>query len=384
MSPKDPKFTCDEVYTTLLAAKTLAADKIKANRNYRWYEGVLHFDLEHVTRANDKGGRTANIYITVSGIKGPLKMLFKNEIHKGWVNPNTDSEVARLQVLFPKFKIEKRTMGVTLNFQKWKSPPETEEDRITIKKSADGNPILPPDSDLSMFYMANELISEAFVLEIRWRKTNNMIVSEDDVSSGDVVPGPTAIKVLSTRIVPIVQTMISTRAKENPGMPLPNPIVRSEIMFDQTTGETKTEIYDSDKAYIDDNDDKAFDLATVEGKPINANNIHMFITSGSENTGTMHRYVAFSNMGISAPGKVDVVVVKRRVRAKDTLADAFGGDMKATAEELATLPRRGAGRPKVQNDPVAVSGTADSASGSGDTADEYGPVPDYDELVNSL
>jgi hypothetical protein len=360
------------------AAVDLAIDEGKEGSDLegiRWWQPALEFEWYSVRKGN-QGTQWLNVnYTDASGNKGRLAIRVSGERHIGQIMPKTDEGVAELLATKKsknsEVKIEKRTKKACAQFQKWAAEVKTEDDGVTIVRDGEGNLLLPGDDKLSPYYAAMALVNEAFTAEARTRlergsalatsltaakkaektitaaaafaafvaeygaKTpGDTILSSEQVAnirkqytSGADIALKGTITAPNTKIAEVTQTIISSTAKKNSGLELPNPMTRIAMNFDKDTGVAQMEFYDKSKPY-DAEGKTRYEAATVEEDgavvPINENNIHKFVTSYCKIDGVVNAEgVCFSNMGISMPISGHVFVVEPMTRNKVGADDVY-------------------------------------------------------------
>ena len=118
-----------------------------------------------------------------------------------------------------------------------------------------------------------------------------------------------AIITANVKITNLVQEYISDQAKRNAGLPLPNPMTRFTLGFNPTTGIAEMAFYDKNAPYMAEGRQK-YEAAKVNGEPINADNVHLFILPGCIFDGVVNlNAICLSNMGISIPAKAEIGVI---------------------------------------------------------------------------
>jgi hypothetical protein len=108
--------------------------------------------------------------------------------------------------------------------------------------------------------------------------------------------GEKIINLTGRKIHDLVQLTLSEDNEKNPGKPLEDPIIRFKVDFGTypatyphkfLAGQPKTQFFDFDKPYLDQNGQTQYRAATVvdpaTGKevPVNTKNVHLFVTPGS-------------------------------------------------------------------------------------------------------
>jgi hypothetical protein len=355
----------------IFKAKAVAAHlrKLRAEANPEsWWKSAIKFDWTTEPRKGANGTQWISItYTDEQGVTGRLNLRIIGERHTGQIMPNTDAGVSELAGR-SKATIEKRAKQPTIQIQKWSVPVKTAADGITPLSGEDGSPVLPGDDKLSSYYTIADALNEAFAGEVRERvdrgiafvagiqkakladKTatapaileahfagaprsfGDIILAADSVSAiRRVAPKEAdalikgAIITTNVKIVSLTQEFISSSAMKNAGMPLPNPMTRITMKFDQLTGVAQTSFYDKDAPFMEGGAQR-YDVGKVDGEPVNADNIHLFIPPGSIVDAMISIDVCLSNMGISMPVKVETVVVAKPMTKSSGLDDLYGDD----------------------------------------------------------
>jgi len=355
-------------------AELKSAALAEGKEDSHWWTGTLDFDWAS-TRKGNNGTQWLNVsYTDENGLKGRIIARINGERHTGQIMPGTEQGVADLAARSknPNAKIEKRTRKPAIQIQKWKSHVKTEEDGVTIVCDADGQPILPGDEMLSDYFRMAYHIGEAFYTEAKERvdrglelvssvaaakkanrdataadvltafnteqgvrRPGDMILSSESVGAiRRLFPGGRDSDVLSkgaiitsnVKIAQLVQEFISDQNKKNPGLPLPNPMTRMGMNFDNVTGVAQMAFFDKSAPYIADGKQK-YDIGKVDGDPINGDNVHLFVLPRSGLDGIINMdSVCFSNMGISMPVKAEVLVVDKPAARGIDLDDVYDFD----------------------------------------------------------
>jgi hypothetical protein len=365
------------VVSAKAAAAYLRKLKTAAPEGSRWWTRAVEIEWS-TTRKGNNGTAWSTIYFTTEeGVRAPLTLRITAERHTGQLMPKSDAGLAELmQTQKPRPNarpLEKRTRNPALQFLKWNAQVKCKEDGITPYTDEEGNPILPGDDKRSPYYDLADLINEIFMFEVKERidlgnalvahvnaskradkaataaaiieafnkqnerKPSDIILSSESVATirkffnlpkdtDTITKG--AIIAPSTKVASLIQEFISDQAKQNAGMPLPNPMTRISMKFDQTTGvaDPNLKFFDKSREYMAEGR-KMFEEATVDGVPINDDNIHKFIRGGSLIDGVVDMgVVCFSSMGISIPVKVNVAVVSAPEARSVGLDDVYGDE----------------------------------------------------------
>lgn len=293
------------------------------------------FSLETNARPGPNGTKYINFYCSVPGKKGRMMLRVVKEKHVGQIAPLDDAEVARINAeRNGKYGVvKKRDRHPTLNVQKYK---------VHVETDGDGRPKsdLPGEENLSEYFQVCQFVDEFFYKTIQARLADGSIILRD-ARRTDYPRG--AIVVPSVKIAPVYQTHVSMEAKINPGAELANPISRTNMKFDKDTGmPKKVTFHDYTKTHRDPKTGKrTFEPLVFDGHPVTANNVHL-IASHSVFSGIVNmNAVCASNMGLSIPKDMEVVIVEppatRGVSVDDVFeegvydADGFPEDREAKA-----------------------------------------------------
>jgi len=348
-------------------AERLETLKNNNQDNTVWWTSALKFEWNCVRKGNNGTQWISIKYTDANGVTGSLVIRVNGEVHTGQIMPAGYAEVAILAAR-SKQNIEKRNKKPVLQFQEYRAQVKTAEDGITLLQDNDGNPILPDIETKSPYYKVANLINEAFATEARekisrgcslvetvtnMKKADKTITIENILAAfvdktkipypGGIIlsAGDVAIlrKMISqkeldlltkgvivtpnTRVVSLVQEFVSDQAKKNAGLPLPNPITRVAMNFDQITGVAQLSIFDKSRPYIADGQQK-YEAGKVNGEPVNNYNVHEFIKSRSiiDAIITMD-CISGHSMGMSIPVKAEIIVVDAPVVREVGLMDVY-------------------------------------------------------------
>ena len=277
------------------------------------------FAVGETARPGPNGTKYMDLVCTVGDKKDRLMLRFR-EIHVGQIAPLDEAEVSRLNARRNSTKfglLQKRDRHPTINIQKWKCSIET-DDQGRLK----GN--LPADDQKSEYYRVIEFIDEFFYEEMSARLADGRICKYDPRKE----PPPGAIVIANDKIVQMAQTHISRDSKTNPGAKLVNPITRLNMKFDKDTGMPKAKFYDFTKSFNNPKTGKRdFEPLLFDGHPVTAHNVHN-IQSHSKVSGIANlNAVCSSNMGLSIPTDIEVLVVDPPLMREVDVSDVFDGDM---------------------------------------------------------
>jgi hypothetical protein len=264
----------------------------------RWWKDIFSFDLDDI-RPGKNNTKWASIKINSGYQSGDLTVKFRDERHSGFILPIEDEDVAVLSAKLKK-EVKKRDRDPMLQITKWTQEVQTEKDKITVKVDEDGNPIYPADEYKSELFRFMEILNEVFIGEVEYLMSVKKIVGKSAKKEAG------SITAQNSQICSTVQTRISVDATgDNAGKDLPNPI--SRIKIPTMDGKLAIEIYDRSKKYIE-NKRKRFEIAKIDGEPINNSNIHKWLIPGALNDGILNCSLCISNMGISCTMKVKTLV----------------------------------------------------------------------------
>ena len=295
-----------------------ACEKAKAETNDHPLSRV--FSVETSARTGPNNTKYMSLSCTVPGkLNRRLMVRFIHEKHVGQIAPFDDAEVARINAeRGDKYgMIKKRDRHPTINIQQYPT-------KVDIDDQGRAKGDLP--DQISEYYKVIAFIDEFFYTEMSRRIDNGSIILRD--SRRKEYP-PNAIVVPSTKIVPMMQTSVSTEAKLNPGTELANPICRINMKFDKDTGlpAKMVNFYDFNKRYTDKKGGTCFEPLILGDGPVTIHNVHMIgahsMVSGIANLNV----VCSSNMGLSIPTAIEVLIVKLPSTDKVSVADVFRGNI---------------------------------------------------------
>lgn len=324
---------------------------------------------------NSAGCGWVRISVTdCNGVSGPYRFRFKGR-QGGTPDPATPEGLAEANAwrasnkIAPLSKVRDRDPSVVINLYDY-SPATDDKDSLTVLRDAGGSLIFKGEDDkpLTAQEATNPLgyVSQCFntwfVLKIRTLKQQGVISDEQPMPGETPVPG--RVYASSTKICPPMQTHISAKAPKHPSRALPNPIYRMRIKMDETGTPKMAMVYDGEKEYTDAQGKRAYEPLVDDDKvPLNNANIHRLLLSRSEVVGIAKSdSICLSNLGISVPTDVELLVVKRpHMRPKASLDDLFPDEAPPTAPAsgaqqvvppAAVTPAGGVVNPAVANPPA--------------------------------
>lgn len=370
-----------------------------------WYKPAIKFgwDKANVVSKGSSTTKWINIdYTNPTGVRAPLAFRTYAETHVGQIRPLTEAAAAEMNAASKGLSlIEPRPGNPSVQVQKWSAKVETAADGITVLTDASGNPIVPGDDKLSPMFVVMDLVSKAFTAECGERTARGeAIVAESKrkgVTAAAVAAAAPAAGAFLTpeqvtairkafpskadadavtagaivgklTVITPIQEAISSNAKKNAGAILPNPFARVTLKFDQSTGlPQNVQIYDMSKS-SQAGGRTIYEFATVDGEPVNADNVHKFILPRSVFDGIIKMdSVCFSQMGISMPTSFKALVVRQPVVGSSSSLDALYDDDTGSPAGASTGAPSGAS---------TAASTAVSAASSASSADEYDALLD--------
>lgn len=409
------------IFNARAVADRLADLKAAGDEDSRWWTPALKFDWASARKGNNGTQWFSVNYTDENGIRGRLIVRINGEKHVGQIMPSTDAGVAELsqKIKNPKITLKKRDKKPSIQIQKWAARVVTADDGVTITCDDDGQPLLPGDEHLSPYYQAAALVNEAFLAEANERvergaallrkaaemkKADRAVTAREvraafDTESGSLRAGDLfltadnvaalrrlfaaqadidlltkgAVVTSNTKIASLVQEYISMQASKNQGLPLPNPMTRIAMNFDQTTGMAQMAFFDKDEGFVSDEGKQQYEHGRVDGEPINADNVHKFVLSRSGLDGLINMdSVCFSNMGISIPVKAEILVVEKPSDREVGLDDVYEDGGCASQERPVSAPPPAA--PGSKAPPAAQPAAPPAAQ----------PEDNYDDLLADL
>jgi hypothetical protein len=381
------------IFDAAEVAPRLEGLKAAAEPNARWWAPALRFEFNS-GRKGAGGTQWFSLYYTDSnGLTGPLVLRINGERHTGQIMPSTAEGVAELMMSLknPQYKIEERgTKKPAIQIQRWNKRVPTEDDGVTVAKGPDGQPLLPDDSARSTYFRVAVLVNEAFTEEANARidrgvrlisaiapakRANKDVTAQQvceqfkaadgDWGPGDILYGQDihknldkvfpnayapflrgALVATATKVFDLVQERISDKALRNRNAKLPNPLTRISLNFGDKAGGPA--VYDGSQPYTDNAGKRQFETFKVNGKPVDAANVHKAILprSGIDAIVNMD-CVCLSSVGVSVPVSAVVVIVTPPVSRDLGLDDLMAGmpdeGFGSAVQSAQALPEVGSG-----------------------------------------
>jgi hypothetical protein len=340
MSSIDKGFKASDIANHL---KSLKENSDKEN----WWDKYITFDWKNIR--DSKNTRWMHIRYSPDLVTPHRKLtaIIRNEVHTGYIIPNTIEELNELKNKNPEngnLPNDPRKMKPSIQIQKWSVPVRTQPDSVIPLLDDSGNPMYPSDDFLSDYFQVAAYVDEIFSYEFdirheRGLKFINLLKENKNISPSEIREkighkyiGDTIIdedkyknirdkysdekckeytegfvKVKLYHLSHIIQDRISDKAIKNKGLRLPNPITRISLVLENGKM-PDTVIQDKTKKHPENK--KSFELARVDGELVNAENVHKFITPQSRIDGFINLdSVCFSQLGISIPVKATLIVV---------------------------------------------------------------------------
>jgi len=383
-------------------------------------EPVIVFDWKNARKSNTTMWITI-WWVSETGVKSPLTIRFNDAVQIGQLAPSTEAGLQEmLEAAGPKAGARGNTRAMAVLSKK--PCVTTGKYKVQVKTAEDGITVLSPpsDQDRNDYYYLVEAVNEVFAAECGARvdrglalvaaaaagkkagKTAADIIA-DFIKAQAVVAEPSyvilvseqmlairkqfsaqkdidvltkfSLVVPSTKIVSLVQEFIANSAQQNAGCPLPNPLTRININFD-ADGRAVTMIFDKSKPFIGEDGKQKFEMATVDGRPVDATSIHKMIRPRARIDGIVSLdAICTSPMGISLPVKFKVLVVSPPPTSSQTIdLDDMNFDVVPSAGGRdSPLPVV----PAVLTQPSpAVTNTAGASAGAS--------AEDFDDILDGL
>jgi hypothetical protein len=299
------------------------------------------FQIEDKMRDGRENSKFATATATLGSKTGPLRVRIKNEKHVGKNAPYLAKDLAAhnesLHKNAEKAKEPRGDKHPTLNFQKY---------QVNVEDDEAGNLVgtEPGPEHQSMYYRLCEHLNNYFFEEIQGRIAAKKIAMADHRG----VPAG-AVEIMSTKIVPLVQLRTkkgtTTKKLANPmcrvTMKFTNPIQNSNGEFvGGQPGLGTNSLLDKKRPFINSAGARVFEPLQLEGKPVNAFNVHL-LPSGLRVWGIINMStISFSSVGAAWQRQVEEVVIEPRVYQKKTATadDLLGDDAE---NEFAALAAKG-------------------------------------------
>jgi hypothetical protein len=284
-----------------------------------FYLGTKMAPLESVcmadtVRAGPNGTHYISLNASIGAKTGRLVVRMLGELHVGRIAPMDEQEVARInsEQSNSKFgQIKIRDRNPTINVQKYNIRVATDD--LTGEIIGE----LPGPETQSEFYQMVSYINQFFTEAIAGLQDRKAIVLQNP----RVPTPPGAIAVSSIKIAELVQDFVSPRALKNAGMALANPITRVAIRFkkDAPYGADGVKFYDKTKPVMNSSGGRSFEEINYTGL-----NIHN-VKSQSKIYGTVdYGAICCSNMGISIPTSIKMMIIEPPVDRAQAVEDVFG------------------------------------------------------------
>jgi hypothetical protein len=327
----------------------------------------------------------------------------EHEKTMGRVAPNSDAAVAEINAAIadPKRHVDKRPGAPTAKFPKWRVPVKTGPDGYSPVTDEFGAPILPGDEHLSDLYSViaiigryfetvvaaliargNAIMEAALTSAVDARGVQKYSRREGAVVAALVAAHPPKGALLSPEQMALLRKPTSGYSKAevdqltagaivnnlkivmpmreffgatnpNAGQPRPNPVTDITIKHDEN-GIFLRKIYDMKKESALGGK-ISIEEAKWDGDPLNADNIHEWLISGTDCDGIVNMSgMCFSQVGISMPREMLLL---------------FGARPEAVAhndlELLYGAAAAGGDAPAAARGDVDASGDADAAASGG-------------------
>lgn len=259
--------------------------------------------------------RYAPLWCSAGGKKGKLILRFLKEVHSGNIEPVDEAEVARINATRSEDKIKRRERAPALCFRKYKkdkNSPTSKED-------------LESPDNVSKFYLVMEYLDSFFKEEIKRRVISEEIFCENGFYEPPKGPLDKVTFITDGKIASLLQKSVSNDSKKNPGSVLSNPMTRISIRFNNP--ETQTTFFNGRDPFRDKKTGKKdFGPLLIEGEPVTDRNIHMLKPRSVVSGIVRMTDVCFSNLGISIPSRVKVVIVEPPDKKETRATDVFDVD----------------------------------------------------------
>jgi hypothetical protein len=300
-----------------------------------FWAGILSADW--VMRKGANGTSRTTINCRIGNIQAPLTVKVFNETHIGKVAPLRDEDVAAANAANknPKFIVKKRDKGVTLQVYKQAKATITGEDGVAR----------PNTSAESNYFKLAEIVDVFMQFEVEKRSKVGLIVQSSPIALKQQKEGKlsaSALLISNPKVAPLVARTFSTENadKNIAGADRTDPCTRVRMDFDKDSQMATTKIHNKNCPYVDPvSKITKYEVAKVNGVPVNGYNIHEFLTSNSTWDGIVQMdNICISNMGISVPVRASVAVVTPAVFRNVDTDDLYAGMSATVPDTPATVP----------------------------------------------
>ncbi len=308
------------------------------------------FKIAKTGRDGPNGVKYLDVSATVEGKSGRLLIRFSDEKHVGIIAPFLDADVVKANAELKNKEygvIKKRDRAPTINIQQY---PER------IEVDASGNPKGPLPTAMSPYHRCIRYLHDYFKAEMERRLATGEIAKR----KVGVVYADSTVFASNDKVCDLVQTHVSFTNAKSGGQALLNPITRMTIPFDKDTGLlSQCQVFDRSKASINPTTGKQdFEPLRFDGLDVTANNVHG-IKSHSIVSGIVSvDAVCFSNMGISIPPKVKILIVQNPVYNSIGLEDVFDDADGPAAPAAPALASSAAPAPAASTTPTSAASAA--------------------------
>jgi hypothetical protein len=185
----------------------------------------------------------------------------------------------------------------------WRDPDMKLDEDGKPLKNADGDDVVPDEGHQSMLFRAMSLYAEAYEMEVEFQKAAGKIVGPP--KKGAVAPAG-SIVASNGKVCTFIKDTIGDTDKKRA-----SPVLSLKVEFDKESKALKrTIVCDKTKPFKSERGTEQYEPAKIDGKPITAINAHKFFRTPSTIDGILNAGgICFSNLGISAPMKVSIIVV---------------------------------------------------------------------------
>ena len=430
-------FRCHEVLARLTAMKA------KASGEGFWWAPPGERPVFRITfdAVNSRGNAkyADAYYLDEKGVEARFNLRVgqyspetESEVHTGPIGPNSEQAVAETNagITDPRYHVIKRENDPNLKVNKYNVRVKTDADGVTIPTDEAGEPILPGDEHLSQLYAVASLVNEVFVAECAARFARGAALFEaaltsttdkagqvkyqrraDTTVAALVAAHPSKGMFLKPELVQhlrnaykkdevnaLTASAIQTEMKVNPVVRelfgasgpkanelRPNPVLDIKIRTNEF-GLFGANIWDLDT--LTHLGGQTCELLKVDGVPVNGDNIHRAITSGTRFDGFIKfDTVCFHKQGISWMREALMLWVKRPNVVVQSDFELMYGDIMpaASALTLSDAAATPAATPAAASPAAAVSSVrAGAASSPAAAASPTASRDEYDDLLNEM